>query len=159
MPVRIEVCLVGLTCGFEQHRRVFQKGHAERVRTRLHRNADLEVLVDHVVGGLIILRKSCLPLRRFHREHLQSLPVQQQLQLVRLGQTLDVLVAISRQPNLDLVLAVQWKCIRNDCAAASADRKAVQVLFLRQIRGNPDGFAARRTAGTSDGHVADLLRR
>ena len=55
MPVEIEMCLVGLTSGFEQRRRIFQKCHTEHMRTSLHRNADREVAVDVVVRGLIIL--------------------------------------------------------------------------------------------------------
>ena len=124
MPVGIEVRLVGLARGLEQHRRLLQKRHAERVRTGAHRNADLEVLVDLVVRRLVVLGESGLALRRLHREHLHALPIQQQLEIVRLAQALDVLVAVARQPNLDLVLAVQRKRVGDHGAAARADRKA-----------------------------------
>ena len=159
MPVEIEMRLVGLTCGFDQRRRVFQKCRADRVWTGFHRNADLEVLVDVVVRRLIIFGKPSLSLGWFHREQPHALAIQQHLQIVRLGQALDVLVAVSRQPNLDLVFAVQRKGIRDHRTAASADRKAVQVLLLGEVRLKPDGFAAWRNAGTSDRYPADLLRR
>ena len=60
------------------------------------------MLVDLLVRGLIGVGKPCFALRRFHREQLHALPIQQQLEIVRLAQPLDVLVAVSRQPNLDL---------------------------------------------------------
>ena len=87
-----------------------------------------------------------------------ALPVQQQLEIVGFAQALDVLVAVSREPNLDLVLAVERKRIGDNRAAACADRKAVEVLLLGEVRWNPNGIAAWRTAGTSDGQPADLLR-
>ena len=67
---------------------------------------------------------------------------------MRLAQAFDVLVAIARQPNLDLVLAVQREGVVDDGAAARADRQALDVLFLRQVRRNPDRVAARRAART-----------
>ena len=117
------------------------------------------MLVDLRVRGLITVGNPCRALRRFHREQLHALPVQQQLEIVGFAQALDELVAVSRQSNLDLVLAVQRKRIADHRAAACADRKAVEVLLLGEVRVNPDGVAAWRTAGTSDRHPADLLRR
>ena len=112
MPVVVEVRLVGLTRGLEQQRRLLQKCHAERVRARLHRHADLEVLIDR--------RMLRLALRRLHGEHLHPRLVQQQLEVVRLGQALDVLVAVAHQPNLDLVLAVHREtCSRRPRRRAS----------------------------------------
>src|SRR5207247_2282643 len=104
MPVGIKVRLVGLTLGFEQRRGVLQKCHAERVRTGFYRNAGLQVLVYVVVRWLILFRISLVSRGRLHRERLHPLPIQQQLQLVDFAQALDVLVAVARQPNLDLVL-------------------------------------------------------
>jgi hypothetical protein len=76
---------------------------------------------------------------------------------VGLVQAFDVLVAIPCQPDGDVVLAIERKGVVDDCASASADRKAVDVLLLRHVRGNPDRVASGRTARTSNGHTADLL--
>ena len=65
--------------------------------------------------------------RRLHREQLHARLVEQQLEIVRLGKTLDVLVAVSHQPNLNLVLAVHRKGVVDDRAAASADRQALEM--------------------------------
>ena len=59
-------------------------------------------------------------------------------------QALDVLVAVARQPDLDLVFAVQRKRVRNDGAAARAERQPVEVLLLRQVRRKHDRVAAGR---------------
>ena len=159
MPIGIEVGLVRLPRGFEQRRRIFQKRHAERVRTGSHRHAHLEMLVDVVVVGLIVLGESGLSLRRFHREQLHAFAVHQELQIVRLVQPLDVLVAVSRQPNVDLVLAVERKGVMNQRAAARPDRQAFEMVLLCEVRRNSNRLAAWRTARTSEGRVADLLRR
>ncbi len=58
MPVRIEARLVGLTRRFDERRRLFQKRHAERMRAGRHRHANLEMLVDRVVGRFGIIRRS-----------------------------------------------------------------------------------------------------
>ena len=111
-----------------------------------------------VVRGLSFLGEPSLAHRRFHREQLDALLVQQQLEIVSFAEALDELVAVPRQSNLDLILSVQRKRVTDHGAAARADRKAVEVLLLGEVRLGPDGFAARRTAGTSDRHPADLLR-
>ena len=69
-----------------------------------------------------------------------------------------MLVAIAHQPDLDLVLAIQRKRVMDEGAAARADRKTVDVFFLRELRGNSDGLAAGRAARASDRDAADLLR-
>ena len=96
---------------------------------------------------------------RFHREELQALAIEQQLEIVRLAQSLDVLVAIARQPNLDLVLAILWKGVMDQRTASGPDRQAVDVLFLRDVGGHADRFAAGRFTRATDGHPADLFRR
>ena len=77
MPVEIEMRLVRLTGGFDQRGRIFQEGHAERMRAGLHRNADGEVPVDVVVRRLIVLGKTFLPLGRCHGEQLHALAIEQ----------------------------------------------------------------------------------
>ena len=57
----------------------------------------------------------------------------QQLEIVRFGQALDVLVAIPHQPNLDLVLAVHRERVVDDRAAARPDRQPLEMFLLRQV--------------------------
>lgn len=153
------MCLVGLTRGFQQNRRFLWKRHSEHVRSSAHGNAALQVLVHLGVGGLIIFRDPRLLQRWFHREQLHPLFIQQQLEIVGFAQPLDMLVAVSHQSELDLILAVQRKRVVDHRTATCADREAVEVPLLGEVRWNPDGVAAWRTAGAADGHPADLLRR
>ena len=74
------------------------------------------------------------------------LAVQQHLQLMRLAQALDVLVAVARQPDLDLVLAVLREGVRNQRPAARAERQPLDVLFLGEVRPDADRVAAGRPA-------------
>ena len=94
--------------------------------------------IDQVVIRLVALRESCLSLGRLHREHLDAFPVEQELHIVRFVQPLDVLVAISRQPNLDFVFAVEWKRVVGQGPAARADRQALEMFLLREVRLHPD---------------------
>jgi hypothetical protein len=96
-------------------------------------------------------------LGRLHREDLNPFPIQEQLDLVRLAQPFDILVAIPGQTNLELVLAVHREGVGEDRAAASADGEAVQVTFLGQVGRDPDRVAARRSSRPAYGEAADLL--
>ena len=94
---------------------------------------------------LIVLREPGLALGWLHREELQPLLVQQELELVRLVQPLDMLVAVARQTNLNVVLAVSRERVVNQRAAARAEGQAFEVLLLREIGRDSDGVAAGRT--------------
>ena len=78
---------------------------------------------------------------------------------MRLVQPFDVLVAVSSEPNLDFVLAIHRERVGDQGAAAGPDWQALDVLFLSEVRLNPDRLAARRAAGSPDGQPADFLRR
>ena len=78
---------------------------------------------------------------------------------MRLAQALDLLVAVAPQANLDLVLAVLREDVGTEDAAARADRQPLDVLFLRQIRRDPDRVAAGRSARPPDRQPADFLGR
>ena len=89
-----------------------------------------------------------LPLRGggFTVNELHALAVEQHLQLVRLAQALDVLVAVARQPDLDVVLAVLRERVADQRAAARAERQPVDVLLLREVRPDAERVAAGRPA-------------
>src|SRR5687768_16519149 len=97
MTVQVEAGLVRLPFGDRQRGRLLQERHAQLVRAGRHRDPRLEMLVD--------LRMRLSALRRENGEQSYPLAIQQQLQLVRLVQTFDLFVAISTQPDSDLVLA------------------------------------------------------
>ena len=70
----------------------------------------------------------------------------------------DQLVAIARQPQLELVLAVGRKRVLHARAGARAERLAVEVIFLGQVGRQNDGLRAGRAHRRADGEAADLLR-
>ena len=70
-----------------------------------------------------------------------------------------MLVAVARQPELDLVLGVEREGVGNHGSAARAERELLEVLLLGEVGRKGDGVAARRPAGTPDRQPADLLRR
>ena len=117
------------------------------------------MLVHRRVGGWRFGGFPCLPCWRLDGEDLHSLAVQQQLHLVGFAEAFDVLVAVARESNLDLVLAVQREGVRDDGAAARAEGQSLEVLFLGEVSRKPDGVAAWRTACASDGQPADFLGR
>ena len=151
--------LVRLACRFEERRRILQERHADRMRTGLHRNPDLQIAIHVVVVRLIVLGESRLARRRLHREHLDALAIEEQLEIRGVVQPFDVLVAIARQADLELVLAVHRERVLDERAAARADGQPFDVLFLREVGRRPDRVAVGRHARPSDGHAADLLGR
>ena len=151
--------LIRLAERLEEIRRLFHERDTERVRTGADRNPCLQVLVDVVVRRLIVFGKPGLARRRLHREQLHALAIEQELQIVRLAQSLDVLVAIAGEPDLDFVLSIHWKRVGHQRAAARADRQSLDVFFLREVRRSPDGVAAGRAARPPDRYTADLFRR
>ena len=86
------------------------------------------------------------------------LAVEQNLERMRFVQALDVLVAVARQAELDLILAVLREGVRDQCPAACADWQALDVIFLGDVRADANRIAARGTAWTAHGEPADLLR-
>src|SRR4030095_3840979 len=76
-------------------------------------------------------------------ERLHALPVQQQLDLVLFVQTFDFFVSIASQSNLDLVLGVLRKRVRDQRTTSRSQRQTFDVLFLSQI-GSPGGGVAPR---------------
>ena len=66
---------------------------------------------------------------------------------MRLPQALDVLVAVTRKPDRELVDPVGREVPGRDQAAARADRKTFDVLLLGQIGIRPERDA-RRLGGT-----------
>ena len=83
---------------------------------------------------------------RRQREHLLPHAVDADLHLVRLGQPLDQLVAIAREAKLELIFAVGRKRVPHARAGARAERLAVEVIFLREVRRKNDRSRRRPSA-------------
>ena len=126
VPVHVVVGLVRLALGLQQRGGILQERHAELVRAGRRPDAGLQVRV----GGLMVRLRS----GGVTRERRHSLAIQQHLQLMRLAQALDVLVAVPRQADLDLVLAVLREGVRDQGPAARADRQPFDVLLLGEVR-------------------------
>src|SRR5689334_1929749 len=102
----------------------------------------MEILVDNALIG------ACW--RRFGREHLYTLTVNGQLDLMRFLQTFHVLVPVAGEAQLDLVFGVQGKGVMNRRPATGPEGKLVEMLLLGEVRRKLDGVAARGTHGAAD---------
>ena len=109
-----------------------------------------------VVGGVGLQHEV---LARPHREQIEAPPVERDLDVVRLRQALDVLVAIALQPNLDLVLAVGRKQVLDHRPAARAEGKPGDMVLLRPVGWNDHHPAPGRRQAAADRQSAHLLRR
>ena len=150
--------LVGLAGRLQQHPGARREGDADVVRPRRHRHADDQVIVDIVLRRLVVQRHVVHQLRRRDGERLDPFPVDQKLQIVRLAQALDVLVAVARQPDRELVDPVGREVPGREQAAARTDRQTLDMLLLSQIGIRAEGDAGR-FGHPAHGETADLLRR
>ena len=150
MPVIVEASLVWLSFGLNQRKRSTWKRDANSVLARRDFDSCIQMSVDQTV--ILILRRSDLELRNVGS-------IKQNVDLVSSTQPLDVLVAIPRQSDRNLILAVLRKRVRNQCAASSSNRQARQVPFLRQIRRNTKRFAAWPSADSANRLSRNLFRR
>ena len=71
---------------------------------------------------------------RSQRKYLESLSIDAHLDLMRLSETLNQLVAIARQTQLELIVAIGREDMAHVRAGARAERLAVEVIFLSEIR-------------------------
>ena len=149
MAVHVEVRGIGLAFGLQQFSRILHERDAELMRPRGHRNPNLQVLVDQ----LIVL----VPGGWRHGEGLDLLAIQEEFELVRFVQALDLLVAIARQPDLYFVLRILGKEVRNQRASTRSQRQPFHVFLLREVRPNPERVDTVRTR-CPDRQPADLLR-
>src|SRR5262245_64043970 len=76
-----------------------------------------------------------------------------------LCQTLNVIVNVSCQLNLNLIFAVLRKRMPDDSSTARAERQTLDVAVLSQIGRKNDCRATRRAQRTSNRKPADFLRR
>ena len=148
VPVHVVAGQIGLALGFEERGGIFQERDADLMRPRRDRHAHFQMRV-HLLEILVALR-------RRDGERLDPFTIHQHLDLVRLAQALDLLVAVTGQANLNLILAVARERVGEQHAATRAGRQPLDVILLREIRREPIGVAARLAIRRTDGEPADL---
>ena len=129
----------------------------ERRRDRPRAGPDLHAGLQRVRTAVVGCALVAVGIGRGELEDRDPLPVHAQLELVRLangraGEQVE-------QLQLDLVLGVPREVVLHRHAAARAERQAVPVLVLRQVRGDPERLAAGRHRRGSHGQAADRPRR
>ena len=93
---------------------ILGEGHAERVLAGFDGETEGEVLID----GLGIF----VGAGRLDRGEGDAIAVDEELDIVRAFEALDLLVAVALEADLDLIIAVAGKQIRDRNAAAGAER-------------------------------------
>ena len=150
VAVHVEARGEGRALGLKHGGGILRERHADVLRTGLHAEAKLEVLVD----GLGVL----VGAGWLDRGGRDALAVEQDLDVVRTAEALDLLVAVALEAHGDLVVAVLRKQVGNQDAAAGAEGQALDVLLLRDIRPHAKRVAAGRLARRADGEARDFLR-
>lgn len=79
-----------------------------------------------------------MPDRGRHSEARDRSAIEEHLELVGFMQSLDLLVPVPGQPDLDLVLALAREGVGKKDATARAGRKTLDVLLLGQVRADPE---------------------
>ena len=125
-----------------------------------HRRAQIEARIGRLLRSILrgdrVLRS--VSRRRRQREHLQPHAIDADLDLVRLGQSLDELIAVARQAELEPVFPISREVMPNVRPSSRSERLAVKVVFLREIGRKHDGFRAGRAWRHPDRKAADFLR-
>ena len=155
VAVHVVVGVVGLPGRLEQGRVLLDEGGGYPVRARSDRQTHVQVVVDPLVRVVSGVGLNHHVRARLHGEEPQPLAVEGQLHLVRLGQPLDVLVAVALQADLNLVLAVEREDVVDDGPSAGAERQAVDVVLLGAVGGHDHHPAARGGRPAAHGQLGD----
>src|SRR5262245_31046005 len=76
---------------------------------------------------------------------------------MRFAQSFDFLIPISCESDLDFVIAITRKRVRNQCATARAQWKTFHVLLLSYVRRNSKCKTIQRTPRRADSEATDFL--
>ena len=101
MPVHVEMRVPGLTLSFEKRGGFLWERDRYGMRTRFHRDADIQVLIDQRV----ILTCG----RRLDGEQLELLAIEHQFDFVLSAQALDMLITVALEADLELILRIHRK--------------------------------------------------
>ena len=86
-----------------------------------------------------------------------GIPIEKDFDLVRSMKTLDVLVSVTSQEDADIVIAIPREQVGNQRTTSSAQRKAFDMVLLRDVGTNPNGPAVGLLLRSPHRHPADLL--
>ena len=150
MAVHVEPRLERLAFGLDEHGRIFDERDADFVRAGFDGDAELQVRVDTLgvfigPGGL-------------HGGEGDAFAVEEDFDLVRFLEALDLLVAVAGEADLNLVVAVLRKRVGDERAAARAEREALDVFLLGDVGFDAEGIATGDFARGADGETGDFLR-
>jgi hypothetical protein len=93
MTIHVEARQVGLAFGLNQRRRPLEKRCVEHVRPRLDGSSHVKIAVH----GFVFLGAG----RRLQGEQLHTLAIDADFEPARFGESLNALIPVSRQPELD----------------------------------------------------------
>ncbi len=113
MAIEVEARLVRLPLGLHHRRRLLDESYTDLVRTSRHGQPHPKMLVDQSMPA---------PFGGGDGEQAQALSVEQDLNIVRLVESFDLLVSVTRKPDRDLVLGIHRERVRGHRAAARTDR-------------------------------------
>ena len=125
MPVHVVAGLVGIALGFYQRGRILNERHAYVVEPRLHRDKRLQMGIHRFIVPVT--------LRGAHLKSSGGVTIEQDFEFVGFVQAFDHLVAVARQADLDLILAVSGERVSDERSTARAEWKVCDVLFLREV--------------------------
>ncbi len=120
---------------FDLRRRPFEERHADFSGASSDRHPQAKIVVSESVAFPAVLRTFGADIGT-GGEHVDSDPVEADLEWMRLTESDDAVV-VSGQPDLDLVLAVARKDMRDQRAATRTEGEAVEVMRLRQLGRHP----------------------
>ena len=149
MAVKIKMGLERLPFVLRQREGILPEGYPQLVRPGLDKNTGLEMPVHRAVIPPVG--------REIYGEALRHLIIEQYLHFVGFPQPFHVLVPVPHEPDLDFIFAILGKGVRQQGAAACAERKALDVLFLGIVCRHAEAVSTRFITGSAHGQAAHLL--
>ena len=122
-------------------------------RASLHMNSRLQPRIQRVFGDAQIGVRHFVILFAADRRQEDSLAVDADFELMRIFQPRDVPDDVLQQRHRKIVLAIQREVVLDESAAPRAQRQALNMILLSEIRGDLVDLAYRR-----DGRVAHCQR-
>jgi hypothetical protein len=98
-----------------------------------------------------------ISLRGAHLKSSGGVTIEQDFEFVGFVQAFDHLVAVARQADLDLILAVSGERVSDERSTARAEWKICNGLFLREVWLQAIGVAIRPRDRRTHGEAADFL--
>ena len=116
---------------------------------RLHRDTRLQMGIHRFIVPVT--------LRGAHLKSSGGVTIEQDFEFVGFVQAFDHLVAVARQADLDLILAVSGERVSDERSTARAEWKVCDGPFLREVWLQTIGVAIRPRDRRTHGEAADFL--